>query len=181
MRTRTTLAAVGIALGLVLASTACGSSDASSKPTTTTSAKGNGGDVDIDGDGTVKYTDEDGNETELDLDGSGASLPEDWPGDLAPPASVKLVTSTTATVDGDTTMTVLGEAQGTVADLVPSIKDQVEAGGFEITQDATGDASGSGYAGMTATKGGDELVVAIATDPSTKGKVTLTMTLTSKG
>jgi len=116
----------------------------------------------------------------MNVDGEGASLPRGWPSDLAPPDSVKLITSSTSTVGDTKTMTVLGESEGSIDDLVPAIKEQVEGAGFEISQDTSSDVTGGGYAGLTAKKGGDELVVAVAADPSSDGKVTITMTISSK-
>jgi hypothetical protein len=174
------LGAVVLAAGLVLVVPACGGSDDGGAATTTTADRPAGGDVDIDAkDGTVKYKDEDGNETEMALDGQGAELPDDWPSGLAPPDSVTIITSNTSTIDGDKTMTVLGEAQGSIDDLQQAIKAQVADAGFDVSQDTPTDLTGGAYAGMTATKGDDTLVVAIARDPSSDDKVTLTMTLTS--
>lgn len=181
MQAGTRLAAVGMAFTLVFLGAACSSSDAADKLTEKAIEDASGGDVDVDSkDGTVKYTDEDGNETEMNIDGEGASLPKDWPADLAPPDSVKLITSSTSTTGGTTTMTVLGEAEASLDDLVPAIKEQVTGAGYEITQDTSSDVTGGGYAGMTATKGDAELTVAVASDTTSKGKTTITMTLSSK-
>jgi hypothetical protein len=173
------LGAIVLAGGLVLAVPACGGSSDGGSASTTTAARSGGGDVDIDSeDGTVRYQDKHGNETEMALDGQGASLPDGWPSRLAPPASVTIITSNTSTIDGKPTMTVLGEAEGSIDGLQQAIKDRVADAGFDISQDTPADLTGGDYAGMTATKGDDTLVVAIARDPS--GQVTLTMTLTSK-
>jgi hypothetical protein len=167
-----------IGVALIFTASACSSSDAATKLTEKAIEKQSGGDVDIDSDdGTVKYTDKDGNETELNIDGEGASLPKDWPSDLAPPDSVKLVTSNTATTGGKKTMTVLGEAEGTVEDFAPAIKSQLESAGYEITQDTTSSGSGGGYAGMTATKDGQQVTVALANDAASKGSVTITISI----
>ena len=177
MNGRTKVAAIALAAGLVLVGSACSSSEAAKKLTEKAIEKQSGGDVDINSkDGTVKYTDKDGNETEMNIDGEGASLPKGWPDDLAPPDSIKLVTSTTSTAGSKTSMTVLGETETSIDDLVPAIKQQVEDAGFKVTQDATGGVAGTGYAGLTAAKGEDALVVAIASDPTQAGKVTVTMT-----
>jgi hypothetical protein len=177
MRGRTKAAAIGVASALALVGAGCGSSDAADKPP----KKPPAGDVDIDSkDGTVKYTDEHGNETEMNLDGSGASVPKGWPSALDPPDSVTILSSGTTTRGGEKTMTVLGQADGSIAQLGPAVRDQVTAAGFDITQDTSSDVTGGGYIGMSATKGDDELVVALAADTTSKGKVTITMTLTSK-
>ena len=178
---RTKWAAMGLALGLVFVGAACSSSDAADKLTEKAIEKSSGGDVDIDSeDGTVKYTDENGNETEMNVDGSGAKLPDGWPKDLAPPDSVKLISTGTTTVSGVKTMTVLGEADASVDDLAAGVKGQITDAGFDITQDTSTDVTGGGYVGMTATKGGQELTVAIASG-ATGGKTTVTMTLADKG
>ncbi len=181
MNGRIKTAAISLAMGLVFVSSACSSSDAADKLTEKAIEKSGGGNVDIDSkDGTVKYTDKDGNQTEMNIDGDGASLPKDWPADLAPPDSVKIVTSNTSTTGGDQTMTVLGEASGTIEDFQAAITSQVTDAGYKVTQNTSSDVTGGGYAGMTATKGTDTLVVAIASDPTSDGKVTITMTITSK-
>ena len=178
MSGRTRFAAIGMAVALILLGSACSSSDAADKLTEKAIENSGGGDVDIDSeDGTVKYTDEDGNETEMNIDGEGASLPKGWPSDLAPPDSVTLLSSSTSTTGGTKTMTVLGEAEASIDDLVPAIKEQVTAAGFEITQDTSSDLTGGGYAGLTATKGDQELVVAVASDATGSDKVTVTMTI----
>ncbi len=178
---RTKLVAVGLAFGLVFAGAACSTSDAAEKLTEKAIENQSGGDVDIDSeDGTVKYTDENGNETEMNVDGSGASLPEDWPADLAPPDSVTLISTGTTTVDGVKTMTVLGEADASVADLGEGVKTQITDAGFDITQDTTSEVTGGGYVGLTATKGDQELTVAIASGSTDDSKATVTMTLADK-
>ncbi|HWJ64066.1 MAG TPA: hypothetical protein VNS19_19005 [Acidimicrobiales bacterium] len=181
MRVRTKVAAIGLALGLVLVGSACGSSDAADKPAKGgTEAGGKGGDVDIDAkDGTVKYTDEDGNETEMNVDGEGASLPKGWPEDLTPPDSITLITSTTSTSGGKKTMTVLGEAEASIDELVPAIKAQITDAGYEIAQDTTSEMTGGDYAGLSATKGDQDLMVAVAADPTDDAKVTITMTVSA--
>jgi hypothetical protein len=182
MSGRMKAAAIGLAVGLVLVGSACSSSDAADKLTEKAIEKSGGGDVDIDSkDGTVKYTDKNGNETEMNIDGDGASLPDDWPSDLAPPDSVKLITSNTSTSGGDQVMTVLGEASGSIDDYQSAIEGQVTDAGYEVTQSTSKDVTGGGYAGMTATKGDQTLVVAIAGDPARKDSVTITMTITTKG
>jgi len=181
MNGRIKVAAIGLAVGLVFVGSGCSGSDAAEKLSEKAIEQSGGGDVDIDSeDGTVKYTDEDGNETEMNIDGEGASLPDDWPAALDPPDSVKLITSNTSTNGGDQVMTVLGEASGTIDDFQAAIKSQVTDAGYEVTQDTSSDVTGGGYAGMTATKGNETVVVAIASDPTRKGTVTITMTITSK-
>ncbi|WP_421120115.1 hypothetical protein ACE2AJ_01840 [Aquihabitans daechungensis] len=184
MSRRTKTAAIGMVVGLALAVAACGGSEAADKLTEEAIEQSGGGDVDIDSeDGTVKYTDEDGNETEMNIDGEGASLPDGWPSELAPPDSVKLITSNTtndSTAGGDQVMTILGEASGTSDEFQAAIKEQVTDAGFDVAQDTASDVTGGGYAGLTAKKGEDTLVVAIASDPTREGTVTITMTLTSK-
>jgi len=178
MQARTRAAALAMACTLVLLG-ACSSSDAADKPADEATEQTSGGDVDVNAkDGTVKYTDEDGNQTEMNIDGSGASLPKGWPADLAPPDSVTIITSRTST-DGKE-VTILGEAESSIDDLAAPIRDQVTGAGYTITQDTSSDVSGGGYAGMTAAKGDAELTVAISSDTTSKGKVTITMTLTSK-
>ena len=177
-----TIVGVGtVVIGLLLVGTACGGgSDAADGPTTTASGAG-GGDVDVDAkDGTVKYTDESGNETEMNLDGSGAALPKGWPSALAPSDAVTIVTSNTSTIDGDDVLTVLGETTGSIGTLQAGIERQIDDAGYDLVQTTSADMTGGGYAGMTATKGDNTLVVAIARDPSAEEKVTLTMTLTTK-
>jgi hypothetical protein len=180
MRASEKAAAIVVAIGLLLAGTACGGgSDQAGEPTTTQAGKA-GGNVDVDSkDGTVKYTDESGNETEMNLDGSGAALPKGWPSALAPADAVTIVTSNTSTIDGDDVMTVLGETTGTIGTLQAGIERQIDDAGFDLAQTTSADMTGGGYAGMTATKGDDTLVVAIARDPSDEDKVTLTMTITT--
>lgn len=181
MNGRTSTAAIGLAAALIFGGAACSGGDAAEKLTEKAIEDAGGGDVDIDSeDGTVKYTDKDGNETEMNIDGAGASLPKDWPADLAPPESVTLLTSNTSTVDGSKSMTVLGEAEGTVEDLLPAIKSQLEDGGWEITQDSSSTVGTGSYAGLTAEKGDQEVTVAIAGDPTSETKVTITMSITSK-
>jgi hypothetical protein len=167
---------------LLLVVPACGGSSDGAKATTTKVERSAPGDVDIDSkDGTVRFKDEHGNETEMALDGQGAGLPEAWPQGLEPPDSVTIVTSNTSTIDGKPTLTVLGEAKGSIADLQTAIEGRVADAGFDVTQATSADLTDGVYAGLTATKGDDTLVVAIARDPSGDEKVTLTMTVTSKG
>lgn len=181
MSARTKAAAITMAAALILLGSACSSSDAAEKLTEKAIEDASGGDVDVDSeDGTVKYTDENGNETEMNIDGEGASLPEDWPSELDPPDSVTLITSNTSTTGGQTSMTVLGEAEGTIEDFAAGIKTQLEDGGYEITQDTSSSSTGGGYAGMSATKGDQEVTVALADDPVSDGGITITMTVTTK-
>lgn len=180
MTGRTKVAAIGLAFGLVFTGAACSSSDAAEKLTEKAIEDAGGGDVDIDSeDGTVKYTDQNGNETEMNIDGDGASLPKGWPADLAPPDSVKLISSSSSTTGGEELMTVLGEAPATVDELLPAVKEQVTGAGFEITQDTSTEVTGGDYAGLTATKGDQTLAVSMAGDP-TADKTTITMTITTK-
>ena len=182
MSARTKVGAIALAAALALAGVACGSSDAADAPTKSDGGSSGKGDVAVDpDDGTVKYTDEDGNETEMNIDGEGASLPDGWPEDLAPPSSVTLVTASTTTVDGKEAMTVLGESDATVDDLAPVLRAQLEDAGYEITQDTDSAATGGGYAGMSARMDGRDVTVAIAEDPTGDGGVTLTMTITAGG
>jgi hypothetical protein len=181
MSARTKAAAITVAAALILLGSACSSSDAAEKLTEKAIEDASGGDVDVDSeDGTVKYTDENGNETEMNIDGEGASLPEDWPSELDPPDSVKLMTSNTSTTGGQKSMTVLGEAEGTIEEFASGIKAQLEDGGYEITQDTSSSSTGGGYAGMSATKGDQEVTVALADDPVSDGGITITMTVTTK-
>ena len=178
MSGRIKIGAALVAVSLAFIPTGCGGSDAAEKLTEKAIEQGGGGDVDINSeDGTVKYTDENGNETEMNVDGEGASLPKDWPADLAPPDSVTLITSNTSTSGDEKTMTVLGQADGTVSDYVTAIKGQLEDAGYEITQDSTTAVDDGSYAGLTATKGDQEVTVTIASDASSSAKVSLTMTI----
>lgn len=180
MSVRRKAAAIGLGLLLVLGASACGGSDEAEEPTKKPSASASEGDVDVDAeDGTVKYTDGDGNKTEMNLDGTGAALPEGWPEDLDPPDSVTVITSRTST-DGSE-MTVLGEAEGSIDDLTAALEQQITDAGFEITQNTSSEITGGGYSGLTADKGDQQLIVSIATDTVTKGKITISMAITPKG
>ena len=175
------LAAIGVAAiagAVVLAG--CGSKSVEDKIAEKAIEHESGGDVDLNSkDASIKYTDKDGNQTELNT-GGGASIPDGWPKALDPPKSVKIITSSTTKVDGKTAMTVLGEAEGTIEDLVPAIKQQVTDAGFEITQDSSTNVSGGGYAGLSASNDEADLGVAVAQDATDSGKVTITMTITEK-
>jgi hypothetical protein len=180
MTRRTTAAAIGVAAALLLGASGCGGSDAATPSTTKPPNQGSGA-VDIDSkDGTVKYTDEDGNETEMNIDGAGASLPDGWPKDLALPKSVKLVTSTTSGTGGKEVLTVLGEASGTIDEYYAAAKARVTDAGFEVTQETGSDVTDGTYAGLSAAKGDQTLVVGITSDPTRKDAITISMTVTSK-
>jgi hypothetical protein len=177
------LVATAMVAALAMGGVACGGGDDAADKIAEEIVEGQGGgDVDIDtDDGTVKYTDEEGNESEIDVSGDGASLPDDWPEALDPPDSVKIITASTTTVDGRVSMTVLGEAEGTIDDFLDGITQQVEAAGFEITQNTSTEVNSGGYAGLTGESADQDLVVAIAEDTTGEGKVTITMTLAAKG
>jgi hypothetical protein len=182
MGTHKKVAAATIAAALVLGGAACGSgSDAADRIAEELVENETGGDIDLNSeDGSVKFTDDEGNESEIDVTGDGASLPDDWPEALAPPDSVKIITAATNTVNGAATMTVLGEAEGTVEDFLPAITSQIESAGFEITQNTSTEVTGGSYAGLSAESADQELVVAIAEDTTSEGKVSITMTLAAK-
>ena len=172
--------AVGaVALALVFVGVGCGGSDAGDKLAEKIAEKNSGGDVNIDSDkGKVSYTDENGNKSEIDVSG-GAKLPDGWPDELAPPDSVKIVTSSTNTTAGKKTMTVLGEAKGSIDDFTDPLKSQIEDAGYTIENDSSTSGAGGGYVGISA-KGADYDLVATITDGS-DGKVNITMTLAASG
>ena len=172
---------VTLALTATLAGCGGGGGDKASEALAEKVAEqGAGGDVDLNSDdGTIKYTDEEGNVSELNVDGAGTDLPEDWPTELAPPESVKLLTATTNTVDGVKSLYVLGETDGTVEDLIGGLKTQVEGAGFEITNDSSMTGSGGAFSSLTATSADWDLNANV-TEGETDGKVTVTIGLTEK-
>ena len=171
------VAAAGLAIGLVLVGAGCGGgSEAGDKLAEKILEENGGGDVDINSDeGSYKFTDENGNTFEGSVDGEGASLPDGWPSDLAPPDGVKIVTASSNAVDGKATMSVLAEAGGTVEEWATGLKSQLTDAGYTIDNDTSTSGSDGSYAGLSAS--GDYDVFASVSDGSDEGTVTITVTL----
>ena len=131
-----------------------------------------GRDVDVDADGNVTVTDEDGSTTEF---GTGAELPDGWPADLAPPGSVDILTTSSGSTDGRTTLLLTAESEGAVGDLYASFKAQLEGAGYTIT----GDSSGEGYASLTADGNGFQANVSLVAEVSGAGKTSIVFSLES--
>ncbi|WP_426572854.1 hypothetical protein [Aquihabitans sp. McL0605] len=177
MRSSKKLSALALVVALPLAASACGGgSDAATPASTTTTIAGK---VDVktdDGKSSVEYTDKDGNTTTY---GADASLPEGWPQDLAPPATVRLVSSSSADTGGKKQLFVTGESTAPFDQLHDGIKAQLTAAGFDITNDVkTGAQGGSGgFAGVEASDKAFAASISIAEDTDAK-KVTILYTLT---
>ncbi|MEZ5180670.1 MAG: hypothetical protein R2702_02145 [Acidimicrobiales bacterium] len=173
------LAAIGLASSLVLVGAGCGKAadKAAEKVAEKAAESATGGDVDIDSDGnSVKITDKDGNTFEADTTGDGATLPDGWPSNLAPPDDVKIVTASTNTINGNKTMVVLASAEGTVEEWAGGLKAQLEDAGYEIQNDATTSGSEGSYAGLTAT-GDYEMFASISDSSTDEGSVDISITL----
>ncbi|MFN8019484.1 MAG: hypothetical protein U0P45_15380 [Acidimicrobiales bacterium] len=134
------VAALGLAGVLVLVGTGCGK--AAEKVQEKALEKSTGAkDVDINKDGDVTVKDKDGNTFQV----GNADLPSDWPEDLKPPSSVKLAGAQTSTTNGKKSLIVSGETSDSFDDIYRGIKSQLEAAGYEITNDTnTSGASGNG-------------------------------------
>lgn len=114
-------------------------------------AKDNGVDVDINSkDGKYTVTDKDGNKTEV---GTRAKLPDDWPSDLEPPDSVKIMSSSTSTTNGKKQLSVVATSTTEVQDLYEGLKSQLESNDYEISSDTSGGTGDGAYAALSATKG----------------------------
>lgn len=176
MFAKRTLIACSLVVAFALAG--CGSgSDVAEKIAEEAAEQGSGGNVDIE-DGNVKYTDDEGNETEFDVSGS-AELPDGFPEDLAPPDSVKIITSNTSTVNGQKTMVVYGEADGTVEELAEGLKSQLTEAGYEISNDSSMAGTGGDFVGLTATKG-TTTVTASVTGATTGGKTAISLSVSEE-
>lgn len=173
---RVTAAALGGAVALALVASACGgSSEGSDKPAEKPAGSSADGSVDLDTEGgTVKYDDGKGNQTNMNIDGSGAPLPDGWPAALAPPDSVTVQTSTTS---DDGSMTIIGDTDAATDAVSTALKAQVGQAGFDIGQETSSDVTGDGYAGFSAAKGDQQLVVSISKLTAGSAKTTVSMTL----
>jgi hypothetical protein len=172
--TKASVAGLAVVAALLLGACGGGSSDtgdAAKEKDPNASTKGS---VALDTkDGTVKYDDGKGNQTEMNIDGSGASLPDGWPSELAPPESITITTSSSSKDKG---LTVIGETTQGTAEVAAAIKSKAEAAGYEVAQETSTDVTGDAYSGFTATKGEQELTVGVSTF-SGSDKTTLSMTL----
>ena len=163
------LAALSVASSLVLVGTAaCSGDDVADNIAEKAIEQSGGGDIEIDSeDGKVTYTDEEGNESEIDVSGAGsAELPDGFPEDLAPPDSVRIISSSTNTVNGVQSMFVLAEADGTVDELFEGIKSQLGDAGYEIVSETNSSTSDGGYSGIVA-EGDYDVNVSISGDGET--------------
>jgi len=183
MRGTRKLALLSVAATFVFIGAACGSSsgDLSDKIAEKAAENASGGDVDINSeDGKVTYKDDEGNETEIDVSGDGAELPKDFPEELAPPKGVKIVSATTNTVNGEKTLYVLGEAEGTVEEFYNGLKTQLEEAGYTIENDTMMSGTDGGYAGITAKKGSTEVTASVAGGDK-KDTVAISLSVTGAG
>ena len=146
------LAALSVASSLVFAGAACSGDDVADNLAEKAIEESSGGDIEIDSDdGKVTYTDEDGNESEIDVSGSGsAELPEGWPAELAPPDNVAITTASTNTINGQVTMSVFAEGEGSVEQFFEGIKTQLTDAGYDIVSESNSSTADGGYASITA-------------------------------
>ena len=146
------LAALSVASSLVFVGAACSGSDVADNLAEKAIEESGGGDIEIDSeDGKVTYTDEEGNESEIDVSGEGsAALPDGFPEDLAPPDSVRIISSSTNTVNGVQSMFVLAEGDGSIDDYFEGIKNQLTDAGYEIVSETNSSTSDGGYSGIVA-------------------------------
>lgn len=171
MRSTSKLAVAALVALLVVTLAACGGSGSdSSGATTTTKPKAK---VEVNTDDadnpTVEYTDGD-TTTEF-----GASLPDEWPDELAPPDTITIVSSSTSEVDGKTQLFVSGESTQPFADVYAGLRKQLADAGYEITSDLATDEGD--FAGLEAVDAKVKASITVAGDPDTD-KVSVLFTVT---
>lgn len=176
MQARARAIAAVVGSFLLVISTGCsnGSEDSAASTTTTKPAGKVSYDPDSDNP-SVEYTDPDGNTSEF---GPGASVPDGWPAGLVPPDSITVVSSSSSESNGERQLYVTGESTAALDEIYPALKAQLEAAGFEITQELDTDAGD--YVGIQATNDDFEANVSIAADPDSK-QLTILYTLTVLG
>ena len=138
------------------AAIACGADDSDSGPSTTSTAPTSGGDDTAGGAG----------ETD-DPSTSGASLPTDWPDELALPEGSVVVTASQGS--GISAMAVVADLpNGSANDAFDTMKAQLTEADYEIVGSTFSPSDQGGYGSISAR--GTEYTVAIAIGPDPTGE-----------
>jgi len=172
MRIRRGVVASGLAMALLVGGAGCGKV-AEKAAEKAIEHSGECDDVDIK-DGGVSGTC--GDET-FDADLDGASLPADWPAELALPAGAKIILSNSS--DTPPSANVTAGLDGEINAVYDGIKTQLTEAGYTIDSDSLAQ-SGSGLAGSLAATGPvHEVHVVVTESPNAiEGNLSLVYTVT---
>lgn len=177
---RVNKATTSLALTLVLVTTGCGSDEPSGGDLATSTLSENSatdvGDAVDDGGSTASEDDAVPNAT--------ATLPDDFPAELAPPAGATYRTTLTGEQGGRKDWFVVAAIEGDVGDVTADLVSQLESGGFEITSQEEGGIPG-GAQSVTLQAESDALTVGISVDNAdveggVEGAANVTYTVTEK-
>jgi hypothetical protein len=115
---------------------------------------------------------------EIDVNASGnASLPDDWPADLAPPEGAN-ISSSTSLEGPPRTLGVIAGIDGDPAAIYSGIKDQLTAAGYTIESDISTD-DGGGTVTATGPEWTANVIVSTIAAEALDGNVGVTYSLTA--